>query len=167
MSAWKGPRAGRLPGLMVMALLLSAAACTGLEVTDDLRTDYVPRYGAADQVYEVTVEVVDLLGEPVDDVHVRLRGVRHLNGFHDAPETEFYLFGRSGDGGAPGMLSFRFPAPADPAAFDLYVVTTDARRVVDSHYYPGRYWTLKWLHNDDGLEPIPVPSATFRVQVEG
>ncbi|MFN7954822.1 MAG: hypothetical protein U0610_24060 [bacterium] len=134
---------------LVGGWLLALAGCASVDVIDPWRTGYVPRLHLNDRFYELSMRVVDDCNRPIDGMLVRLRGVRHLNGFRDDPETEFYLFGRSGDTGQPGSLHFRFPAPRDPESFDLYAVLYESDRDVHStHFIPGKYWYLKWAHHE-------------------
>ncbi|MBK7973397.1 MAG: hypothetical protein IPK07_08995 [Deltaproteobacteria bacterium] len=144
-------------GFIVRALALAAVlsgvgGCAAVDVIDPWRTDYVPRYHLGDSWYDFDVRVVDHCDHPIDGLKVRLRGIRKLDGDRNAPETEFYLFGVSGDAGEPGLVRFHFPAPSDPRALDLYAVLYESDRDVHStHYFPGKYGYLKWAHHEVDL----------------
>ncbi len=146
-----GARVSRA-GVAIWIAVLGAAGCTAPYVIDEWRTDYVPRAHLGDQLYDFTVKVVDDCDHPIDGTLVRLRGIRKLNRFRDGPESEFYLFGRSGEAGEPGMVHFRFPAPRDPHAFDLYAVLYDRERDFhDTYFFPGAYWYLKGAYQEIDL----------------
>lgn len=145
-------RVGLARALAIAAVLTGAAGCAAVDVIDPWRTDYVPRYQLGDAWYAFDVRVVDHCERPIDGLKVRLRGIRKLDGDRNGPETEFYLFGVSGDAGEPGLVRFRFPAPSDPRALDLYAVLYERDRDVRStHYFPGKYWYLKWAHHEIDL----------------
>ena len=94
----------RVARALALALVVAGVGgCTAVDVIDPWRTDYVPRYHLGDAWYDFDVRVVDRCDRPIDGQKVRLRGIRKLDGDRNDPETEFYLFGVSGDAGEPGL----------------------------------------------------------------